>query len=92
MARIRPFPTTTDLNPPTVVGSAPQTVYLSVNLTYSRRGRPIYKLRRPTVIDLRPQVYYLAVTLAPSRRGRPIAFLREPILARVYAPVSVILT
>jgi hypothetical protein len=53
---------------------------LQVNLTYSRRGRPVYGLgRQPRVVVEGPQGGVL-ISLAPQRRGKPKSFLRKPVV------------
>jgi hypothetical protein len=94
LARIKPPPTMAALRPSTVTQALPRAERdLRVTLAYSRRGRPMYRLRPPRVVDLRPQTRFVSVNLAYSRRGRARWFLRPPILrvAQVFRPVEVTL-
>lgn len=68
------------LAPPSVVAQPPAFLasdFLQINLTYSRRGRPVYFLKTPTVV-----FPFFArrtdISLAPQRRGVSQSFLRAP--------------
>jgi len=63
------------LFPPTVLKT---NVPLSINLTYSRRGRPIYDLRPPQVVRLAIEIYGPAVELTYSRRPKTRSELLPP--------------
>src|SRR6185295_15162658 len=75
---------------PSVVSSPPAyTQVLPPALAYSRRGRPIYKLRPPTRVF--PILFYgPQVTLRPQVRGIPRSFLHPPTVVRlaveIYGP------
>jgi hypothetical protein len=75
----RPTPATIHrLSAPVVIDLRPQTRFLSVNLTYSKRGRPKSLLRKPPVIGVAPQAVYLLINRTYSVRKRGVAVLGPP--------------
>jgi hypothetical protein len=60
---------------------------LQVNLTYSRRGRPVYGLGRASRVVVEGPQGGVLISLAPQRRGRPKSILRKP---TVVTPVVVV--
>lgn len=81
------------LRPPVVIDLSPQTRYLSVNLTYSRRGTPRSRLGSPAVVAAVAQIYYgPRATLVRARPRRALSFLRPPVIPPVARPTVVILT
>jgi len=83
-ARIRPVRTIHLLGPPTV--TAVSVVYLygpQVNLTYSRRGKPVYDLRPPVVVNTAVEIYGPVVWLTRIKPPPTMALLR-PFSARAF--------
>jgi hypothetical protein len=89
----KPKPTTTELQPPVVVAAQVVAFYgPSINLTYSRRGKPRSKLRPPAVIGAGIVFRPIRVNLVTDRkrvaveRGGPRAtmwMLRPPQVLRL---------
>ena len=80
LVRIRPRATRYELRSPVVIDNRPQGYPVSVNLTYSRRGKATYDLAGPIVI-FAPDEFFLqgpGVWLAYSRRGVAKSRLRPP--------------
>lgn len=67
LARTKPKPTTTLLRPPTVVQAATLLFFgPKTELTYSRRGRPLSRLKPPAVVGAGRFFRPILVSLAPS--------------------------
>jgi hypothetical protein len=80
------------LRGPVVVDARSQTKYLSINLTYSRRGAPESRLRPPTVVASAVRVAPVSVHLAYSRRGVAHGYLGRPVVTfdtvRFFGPTT----
>lgn len=89
LVRIRPARTVARIVRPAVIDLRPQTYFVSVNLTYSQRGKPKSILHEPSRYAPTPKAKtVLAVNLTYSRRGKPKPFLRKVVYeAKVYAAI-----
>jgi hypothetical protein len=76
-----PPPVHSILRKPVVIDLRPQVYEVDVNLTYSRRGRPMYLLGEPSRFAPTPKAEtVLSVNLAYSLRGKPKSKLRPPVV------------
>lgn len=76
--RITPPPVISKLGPPVVIDLSPQVRSISTWLAYSRRGRPIYRLRPPTDLVDAQDLGRVRVTLARNKVKPTRYRLRPP--------------